>query len=328
MTRLLWSLLTVFTLATTAQAGARDYFSEFAKDFGTTPRGPVLQHYFWIKNTTDQNVTLGNPRVSCGCVSTQVLKSTIAPGESTAVLAMMDTRRIQYANVTKTVTVYVPFLTPRLEEISLTVTTVTRDDLVMSPYGISLGTVRKGQPATASTKVTFFNDANWKISDVSSNGLYVKGEVKPAGQNGNSVTYEVTATLDPACPAGIWSAELTLTTSNGAVAKLPIPVTVTVTTPIAPTPEQLKVGELKIGNSVEHSLTLRGNQAFKVIDVSGGDDQVSVKADNQESSAVHTLKITVTPKAAGAISRVFEIKTDHKEMAKLSVPFEAKVVKP
>lgn len=328
MTRVMLGMLTVLAIAAPASAGARDYFTEFAKDFGTTPRGPVLTHYFTIKNTTAQTIHLGTPRVSCGCVSTNLLKSTLAPGESTAVQAMMDTRRIQFAGVTKTVIVYVPFLTPNLEEVSLSVTTVTRDDLVMTPYGVHFGTVNKGQAATATTKVTFYSDANWEIKDVASNGIYVKGEAKLAGRQGNVVTYDVTATMDPKCPAGNWTAELTLTTSNAAVAKLSVPVTVAVVTPITPTPEQVKLSELKVGNSFEQSVTLRGDKAFKVIDVAGGDDVVSVKSDSKESMAVHTLKITVNPTKAGPLARTFEIKTDHKDMAKLTVPFEATVIKP
>src|SRR4051812_2900449 len=112
-------LLTVFVVAGTAGgafAGAQDFFNETTKDFGTTPRGPVLVHYFPVRNTGPNTVSLGQPRVSCGCVSASIVgKTTLAPGESTTVLAQMDTRRIPQANVLKSVIVYVSFVAPIAE---------------------------------------------------------------------------------------------------------------------------------------------------------------------------------------------------------------------
>ena len=47
-------------------AGPPDFFSEKAKDFGVSSRGPVLSHFFFVTNTSNQTVTMGQPRVSCG----------------------------------------------------------------------------------------------------------------------------------------------------------------------------------------------------------------------------------------------------------------------
>ena len=105
MLRIALAVVGVFVGSGFALAGPSDLFTEKVKDFGTAPRGPVLVHYFRFTNTTNQTLTLGQPRVSCGCTSASVSKNTLAPGESAAVIAHMDTRRIQYANVTKTVTV-------------------------------------------------------------------------------------------------------------------------------------------------------------------------------------------------------------------------------
>src|SRR5687768_12794154 len=157
MRRLLYGAIVLLGAAGPASAGATDYFSEFAKDFGTTPRGPVLMHYFTIKNTTNQAVQIGHPRVSCGCVSTSLLKNTLAPGESTAGLAMLDTRRIPQANVVKAVNVYVPFLAPSYEEVTLRVQAIARDDLVMTPDTLAFGTLRKGQGGATAVKLTFYS---------------------------------------------------------------------------------------------------------------------------------------------------------------------------
>jgi hypothetical protein len=327
MRRLLLGVAFLLGAVGPASAGATDYFTEFAKDFGTTPRGPVLMHYFAIKNTTNHPVQIGQPRVSCGCVSTNLLKNTLAPGESTAVLAMMDTRRIPQANVVKAVTVYVPFLSPTLEEVALRVQAIARDDLVMTPEALAFGTVRKGQGGAASVKLTFYSDPSWEVKEVTSNGAYVKPEAKLVSRDGGVVTYEISAKLDAECPVGDWTADVWLKTSNAAVEKLRVPVRVTVVAPIALNPDSVKLTDLKVGDSVEHKVVLRGNHAFKVIDVKGGDEVVKLTAQSEGALPVHVLTIAVSPKAAGELTRTFEIVTDHKEQGKVSLPFTATVVK-
>lgn len=234
MNRYVLTGLCLLTSITTA--GAAELFDEKVKDFGVSARGSVLVHYFRVTNTTQQPITLGNPRVSCGCVSASVTKSQLAPGESAAVVAYMDTRRITVPNVTKTVTVYAPvFANGTGEEVALRVQTVTRDDLILAPDTIAFGTVTAGKGGKVSTKVTFASDPGWSVTESKSTGGYVKVEHKLDSRNGSLVTYEVTATLDPECPAGNWILDINLATSNPAVGKLRIPVTVNVTAPAAET---------------------------------------------------------------------------------------------
>jgi hypothetical protein len=327
MSRLLLGTVVLLGAAGPAWAGATDYFTEFTKDFGITPRGPQLVHYFTVKNSTNQTVTIGQVRVSCGCVSADMLKYQLAPGESTAVRAVMDTRRIPQANVVKAVTVYVPFLSPSLEEVALKVQAIARDDLVMTPESLAFGTVRKGQPGSASVKVTFYSDPSWEIKEVTSTGAYIKPTAKLVSREGRAVTYEIAAALDAACPVGDWTADVWLKTSNAAVEKLRIPVRVTVVAPLAANPDAVSLSDLKVGDSIEHRVVIRGNQAFKVLEVKGGDDVVKVKPASDEALPVHVLTILVSPKAAGELARTLEIVTDHKEQARLSLPFRAVVGK-
>src|SRR5262245_29417337 len=130
MTRYVLGIAGVLAFSTLALAGPGDLFEEKEKDFGISPKGTVLVHYFRFTNNTNQTITVGQPRVSCGCVTPALTHNQIAPGETAAVIAYVDTRRIPQAGVTKTVTVYVPFLTPNLEEVALKVSTITRDDLI------------------------------------------------------------------------------------------------------------------------------------------------------------------------------------------------------
>jgi hypothetical protein len=234
----IWGIQTMFRVALaaaglvafvgSASANPADLFAEKVRDFGPTPRGPVVTHYFRFTNTTNQTITLGQPRVSCGCVSASLSQFTVAPGQSAAVIAQMNTNRAGPAGVLKAVTVYVPFLSPTHTEVSLRVQAVIRDDLILSPDTINLGTVRQGQGAAGNTKVTFTTDPNWQVTEVTSSGAFVKAEAKQESRNRGMVTYEVSVALDKDCPAGYWIADLTLKTSNPAVATVRIPVIVTV----------------------------------------------------------------------------------------------------
>jgi hypothetical protein len=319
----------VLLTAVPAWAGPADLFAEKVKDFGTTPRGPVLIHYFRFTNTTGQPLTLGQPRVSCGCVSAAVSKNQVAPGETAAVIAHMDTRRIQTPNTTKSVTVYVPFLAPTYEEVALRVQTVCRDDLVMTPDTLAFGTVKKGQGGTATVRVTFTSDPNWKVTEATSTGGYVKAEAKEEARAGATVTYAVTATLDQDCPAGNWTADVYLKTTNPAVATLRVPVTVTVTAAaaVAATPEAVQFGDVTVGTPAEQRVVLKGGSPFKILEVKGADDQLGVKVDSDAAKAEHVITLSASPKAAGGFVRSVEIVTDNKDQPRVVIPVAGKVVK-
>jgi hypothetical protein len=326
MTRLVLAAAVIVGTAAPVWAGPGDLFAEKVNDFGVTPKGTVLVHYFRFTNTTKQTITVGNPRVSCGCVSATMSKNTIAPGETAAVIAYMDTRRITTPNTTKTVTVFVPFLSPTLEEVALKVQTVARDDLMMSPDVISFGTLKAGEGGKLSTKVTFLSDPNWKITEATSTGGFVKAEVKEDSRSGGTVTYEVTATLDKACPAGNWISDINLRTNNAAVAKLRVPVTVNVTPAVAVKPDAAAFGELPVGVATVKKITIEGGAPFRILKVNGVDEQLKVTVDKKDSSAVHTIILAANPKSVGGFTRTVEIVTDSKAQPKLVIPVTARVV--
>jgi hypothetical protein len=310
----------------TASAGPSDLFTEKVKDFGITPKGPVLIHYFRFTNTTNQPLTLGQPRVSCGCTSAAVSKNQVAPGESAAVIAYMDTRRIPTTNVTKSVIVYVPFYGATQEEVSLRVQTVCRDDLMMAPDTLAFGLLRKGQGGKVSTKVTFTSDPDWKVTEATSTGGYVKVDHKLDSRSGSVVTYDITATLDKDCPVGNWTSDIYLKTSNPAVANLRIPVTVQIAPPVAASPDAVQFGDMAVGgNPAEKQVTLQSGTPFKILGVKGADEQLDVKIESQEAKATHIITLSAHPKNAGGFARRVEIVTDNKDQPNVVIPVVAKV---
>ena len=326
MNRLMIAVAAAMATAAPAWAGPGDLFTEKVMDFGVSPKGTILVHYFRFTNTTKEPLILGNARVSCGCVSAAVSTNRVEPGESAAVIAYMDTRRIPTPNVTKSVLVYVPFLSPTQEEVTLRVQTVARDDLMMSPDTLAFGTVNKGHEAKASTKVSFLSDPNWQITKVTSTGGYVKAEAKRDSQSNGFVTYEITATLDKDCPAGNWVSDIYLKSSNPAVAKIRIPVTVNVVSSVAASPNAVSFGDVKIGSTPEKKITLKAGAPFKILKVNGVDEQLKVVIEKNDASPVHTVILAANPKEMGGFTRRLEIVTDNKDQPKIIVPVTAKVI--
>src|SRR5688572_3887896 len=137
------ALLAILVATETARAAnwADAMFDELSKDFGTVPRGPTLQHAFRLKNNTGQVVVLSAVRVSCGCVSATAMTNVLQPGETTSVVARMDTTR--FTGV-KNVTIYVTFARPALDEVRLWVQANGRDDFVVTPDSLAFGVVKRG----------------------------------------------------------------------------------------------------------------------------------------------------------------------------------------
>lgn len=330
MPRFPLALLAAAALAGSAVAGAPDYFAEKEKDFGVTAVGPVLVHYFPIKNTGKEKVEMGTPRIQCGCVSVTLLQPSLAPGETTYLVAYMNTAKIPTAQIgsNKSVAVSVPFSKPAFEEVTVLVKCLARPDLVWSTAdGVAFGTVTKGKPAKASMKVTLFNHPSWEVKEVKSNGAYVAAEVKQASKTATEVTYEVTCTLKDECPAGNWMSDLTLTTNATGIETLRIPVTVNVEAAIAVRPGAADLGSVAVGTPKSVEVTLSGKEPFKVLEVKGSDAAVTVTPKTEGARLSHTLKVDLKAAAAGALKKDITVKTDSKDQPEVIIPVSATVTK-
>ncbi len=325
MWRTVCTLLIAAGLSTQSQAGAPDYFTETSKDFATTSIGPVLVHYFPIKNTTKNPITIGSPRIGCGCVAASVLNPQLAPGETTHVVAYMDTKKIptHQRNNHKSVTVTVPFSN---EEVVLKVSCVAREDLFFSPDSLSFGTVQKSAGGKVSIKVTLFNQPQLTVTEAKSNGKFIKVEAKPTAKGNGE--FEITGTLDPDCPKGNWMSEVFLTTNVAGIGKIRIPVTVTVVESIAVSPSEVKFGNVNSSKSPStQQVTLTGDAPFKILEVKVPSGAVSVMQVTEGARAAHVLKVNMAAETEGAVKQTIEIVTDNKSQPKLILNVSALVKK-
>lgn len=310
-----YSLILVAMLGAIGHANAQSWadgmFDELSRDFGSVPRGQILMHPFRIVNNTKQPVHIANVRVSCGiCSSARALQTYLQPGQETAIIATMDTNR--FIN-TKTITIFVTFDQPRLEEVRLWIQSNSREDVTFSPNdGIGFGRVKRGAKPESSMTITFIGGAQTNITEVSSESNYVQPTVKQVQRANGQTAYEVSAKLREDTPAGKWYTDLWLKTNNPNMARLRVPVTVEVEAPLSVNPSVVSLGEVKAGAETDRKVMIRGVRPFRILSITGTDAQLQVKQANSDSKAVQVLTVTVNPREIGTIRRDIEVITDLK----------------
>jgi len=322
-----YSLVVLLGLCATGPASASwadTLFDELSRDFGSVPRGPTLTHPFRLVNKTNQNVHIASVRVSCGCTSAQALQQDLAPGQETAILVQMDTRRFQH---TKSVTIFVQFDQPRWEEVRLWVQANSRDDVTVIPESLALGTVKRGSAPAAAVNITFLGDGNWQILGARSDSNYVQPAVKETRRAAGEVSYQLTASLRPDTPAGKWYTDVWLQTNNPTTPRVRVPLTVEVAAPLSISPMTVVLGEVKAGKQVERRLIVRGSTPFRITGIKGTDKLLSVREAEADSKTVHVLTVTLRPNKPGEMSRSLRILTDLPNESDIEFNAKAKVVR-
>jgi hypothetical protein len=320
-------LLAGFLSAAPALAGtwAEGMFEEFSKDFGSVPRGQILTHPFTIKNNTGQTVTISGVRVSCNvCTSATVLKGQLQPGEETAVSVRMDAGKFLG---TKTVYVYVTFSQPQYEEVRLWVQANSRDDVNLTPDTVAFGRVKRGEAASKSATITFYGGVPSDITEVQSESYYVQAKLGEARRgNGSEVSYDVNLKLRPDTPVGKWYTDVWVKTSNPSMPRVRVPLTVEIEPSLTVNTTTLSLGDVKVGETAERKLVVRGGAPFKITAVKGTDKVIEVKADSADSKEMHVLTVRLKGDKAGAVSRSLKVVTDLKDEGEVEFTAKGQVV--
>jgi hypothetical protein len=323
-----YSLAMLVGLSAAATASAANWaeamFEGLTRDFGSVPRGPTLTHPFRLTNNTGSAVTISNIRVSCGCTTARALRTQLAPGQSTAILAEMDTGRFQRE---KTVTIYVQFSEPRFEEVRLLVQANSRDDVTVAPESVAFGQVKKGGTPSAAVTVTFSGNEQWRITGVTAESNYVKPSIKLLPGSSVEVNYQLTAKLRSDTPVGKWFTDIWLSTNNPATPRVRVPLTVEVQAALSLSPSAVILGQVKVGEQTERKIIVRGARPFKVVGVKGADSQWTVHNSSQASKTVHVLTVSLKATRPGEINRTIKVVTDLEEDNEIEFQAQALVEK-
>lgn len=307
-----------------ARAGWADgMFDELSRDFGSVPRGQVLSHPFRLVNNTKDTVQISSVRVSCGCVSARALQTTLAPGQETAILAQMDTRR--FTN-TKNVTIYVRFSSPSSEEVRLWVQANSREDVSFSAESLGFGRIKRGNTPTQEMTVTFLGGNNIQILEAKCDSNYVEASIQENKRETGEVSYQIKAKLRGDTPSGKWYTDIWLKTNNPAMPRLRVPVTVEVEAALSITPNVVALGQVKNGTETDRKVIVRGIKPFRITGFSGADDQLKIRQTSNDAKTIHVLTVTLRPHQAGEINRVIRVQTDMTNGGEIEFATQAQVL--
>jgi hypothetical protein len=314
----------ILSVPAPAATWAEAMFEELARDFGSVPRGPMLTHPYRLTNSTGQTVRITGVRVSCGCTSATAMQGVLAPGQSTVVMAQMDTTRFVGP---KTVTIYVQFDQPQWQEVRLSISANSRTDIVVTPDTLAFGPIPRGTGPARTTTVTFAGGT--QLVSVAAESNYVTLTAKPVRNSGYDVAYEVTATIRPDTPVGKWYTDVWLNTNNAGSPRIRVPLTVDVEPALNLSPATAAFGAVTMGSAAERKVILRGPQPFKITEIKGDDDQVTVvTGDSKEARPVHVLTVKVKAAGVGDLSRTLTIVTDLPGDGTADLPVRASVTMP
>jgi hypothetical protein len=298
-------------------------FEELSRDFGSVPRGPTLTHSFRFTNNTGQLVHIAGVRVSCGCVTASAMQTDVAPGQTSAIYAQMDTRR--FAGV-KTVTVYVQFDRPQWEEVRLWVQANGRDDVTLTPEALAFGQAKRGSGPTASVDVVLLGNTDWRIVDAQCDSNYVQPRIEELRRDSSEVTYRVAARVRPDTPVGKWYTDVWLRTNNLATPRVRVPVTIEIESALSVSPFVANLGRVKAGTEVERKVIVRGVKPFRITEVKGVDGQLRVQDTTTDSKPVHVLTVKLKAAGNGDLSRTLRVLTDLKDDGEVEFKAIAQVV--
>lgn len=298
-------------------------FDEFSKDFGAVPRGPTLSHPFRVTNKTRGVVNISSIRVSCGCVSAEAPKGRLAPGESTHILARMDTTRFTGL---KSVTIYVQFDQPAFEEIRLTVQAYGRNDFTVTPDTLAFGQLKRGGAPSVSVLVAFYGSGDTRITEVKCDSNYIQPKVEEVRRQEAEVTYQVTARLRGDAPVGKWYTDVWLKTNNPGMPQIRVPLTVEVESALSINPETVALGQVKTESESERRVILRGVKPFKITQIIGTDEQLLVRDSTTQAKPVHVLTVKLKAGKPGDLNRTLKVVTDLVEDNKIDLHVNAQIV--
>lgn len=291
--------------------------SERSFDFGTVIGGKPVTHVFKIRNAGTGPLLIGSVITSCGCTAAKPTKATLAPGESSAIAASLDTR-FEHGPTTRTITV----ATNDLKEpaIVLTLKGDIRQPVEANPADVAFGTVKHGTGMSRQVTISpLVADRDFKVLSASNGNRDIKAVLtpRPDGKPGAILTVTLLKTM----PAGGFDDMVRVTTS-----RTPVDVTVfgTVQGDLALKPVQVSFGVVGHHQSALQFARLvnTGTRPVKVIGVSSSNMSVAAAVEPITPGKEYKITLQLRPNTPdGALRGQVAIKTDDPNQATVNLPF-------
>ena len=286
-------------------------------DFGTASSGTTVAHVFKIRNSGTGTLIIGGVQTSCGCTAATPSKSTLAPGEESAIAVSFDTRFDKGA-ATRTITVFTNDL--KAQKILMTLKGVIKVEVDASPEQIAFGEVKRG---AVQSRQVLINDlmagGDFKVTGVANASPAIRAAIVPRtdGKPGAALNVTLLGTM----PVGEFDDTIKVMTSLA-----PVDVTVfgTVTGDLTVKPGEVSFGIVPHRQGVMRIARMvnAGDRAVNVLGITSTNQSVSAAVEPVRPG--HEYKITIelrpdTPE--GTVRGRLAIRTDDPEQQTVEIPF-------
>ncbi|OHB81651.1 MAG: hypothetical protein A2V98_06890 [Planctomycetes bacterium RBG_16_64_12] len=304
---LLWVLLAGSPAV--GQQWAEKMFETTTHDFGSVARQAQAESRFVLTNIYLEDVHVASARPSCGCISTGIEQPLLKTYEKGAIVATLDTRAYRgRRDVTITVTIDRPFYA----QVQLHVDAYIRDDVLVEPGAVVLGTVDRGAPVEKTISVTRTGRSDWRILAVRSPNPHLSAEVVETTRQWDGVSCRLRVRLDPEAPVGPIRDHLVLLTNESQSTGIPVLVEGRVASGVTITPDTLFLGVVEPGETVTRKLIVRSKDPFRVTAVTSDGDHFQFPPESGDPpKPLHVIPITfVAGRQAGKVVERIRIHTD------------------
>jgi len=289
-----------------ASAGtwAEGLFSELKHDFGNVPRGAERRCGFSIRNTTDSPVRIAGLSRTCGCTQITLDEKIVLdqnvrnaresqillPGEEARIGVLLDTRSFTGA---KTAEVTVSFDQPSHADVRLLVSSYIRQDIVLNPGSVQLGSLSRGQELTRELDIEYAGQVNWQVLSVTNANPNLQVDFTEMYRKPGQVGYRLTVAARATMPPGFIRDTLIIETNDPATPQFPVLVNGQVQADLIVTPSNLSFGTVKPGQTITRQVLLRGKSPFQVTNVAGNDSKFQLERP-QGAQNLHKVVVRFT----------------------------------
>jgi hypothetical protein len=198
---------------------------------------------------------------------------------------------------------------PYFAEVQLQVNGYIRSDVVIHPGVVKFDAVDQGEPSEQAVKVNYAGRTDWQIVDVRSANTNFEVELDEVRRTSGRVDYQLLVRLKETMPAGFFTEELVLVTSDQNKRQVPLRVEGNVVPGLTVSPASLYLGTVKPGVTITKTLVVKGKKPFKIKRVRCKDGCFEFKP-SQESKNLHVVPVVFTAHNPGEIAQQIEIETD------------------
>lgn len=294
------------------QEWARKMFEQTSHDFGDVARGAKAEYEFVLSNIYLKDAHIASVRSSCGCTSPRIKKAWLKTYEKGAIIATFNTQSFLGR---KGATVTVTFDKPFHAEVQLQVTGYIRNDVVVDPGSVQLGSVDQGTPADAKITVDYTGRNAWKIVEVNSADPHISAKVVETRRGGGRVSYDLLVHLDDKAPVGYLNNHLTLVTNDRRSRQIPIRVEGRVLPAVRVSPASLFMGTVQPGKEVTRKLVVQGKRPFRIVSITSDNDSFRLEASaDDRPKPLHVIPVAfIAGRQPGKVANTIRIETDLEE---------------